>query len=199
MAEPTQGEQPLEVPDEVVLGVDYGTVRIGLALGFLRTGLTIGVPVLDNPGSEEAVVAALAEVARARSANVVVLGKPLHLSGKESAGSRLAARLRDKLELLLGAEAKVVLEDERLTSADAAEQLRDAGLRWWQMPKSQIDTVSAMTIARTYMTRRNPALLMDREEDAPAPPPRDDPGNDRRNRRKKAQRRGGRREDEEES
>jgi putative transcription antitermination factor YqgF len=195
VAEPTP-DVP-DVPDEVVLGVDYGTVRIGLALGFLRTGLTIGVPVLDNPGSEDAVVAALAEVARARSANVVVLGKPLHLSGKESAGSRLAARLRDKLEQLLGAEAKVVLEDERLTSADAAEQLRDAGLRWWQMPKSQIDTVSAMTIARTYMTRRNPALLMDREEDAPAPPPRDDPGNDRRNRRKKAQRRGTRRDEDE--
>lgn len=184
------------LPDEVILGVDYGTVRIGLAIGFLRTGLTIGVPVLDNPGSDDAVAAALAEVARARNVNVVVLGKPLHLSGKESAGSRLAARLRDKLELLLGVEAKVVLEDERLTSADAAEQLRDAGLRWWQVPKGQIDTVSAMTIARTYMTRRNPELLMEREEDVPAPPPRDDPGNDRRNRRKKAQRRGNRRDEE---
>lgn len=195
--EPTRPEPaPPEVPDEVVLGVDYGTVRIGLAIGFLRTGLTVGIPVLENPGSEDAVVLALSEVARARSASVVVLGKPLHLSGKESAGSRLAARLREKLQLLLGAEAQVVLEDERLTSADAAEQLRDAGLRWWQMPKSQIDTVSAMTIARTYMTRRNPDLLLEREQDAPAPPPRDDPGNDRRNRRKKAQRRGNRRDEE---
>lgn len=198
MTDRTPGEpSPVEVPDEVILGVDYGTVRIGLAIGFLRTGLTVGVPVLDNPGSEEAVAASLAEVARARGAAVVVIGKPLHLSGKESAGSRLSARLRDKLQPLLGEEVQVVLEDERLTSADASEQLRDAGLRWWQVPKGQIDTVAAMTIARTYMTRRNPDLLLDREGDAPAPPPRDDPGHDRRNRRKKAQRRTNRRDEDE--
>lgn len=177
---------PAAVPDEVVLGVDYGSVRIGLALGYLRTGLTIALPVLDNPGTEDGVVAALAGVAQARGATVVVLGDPRHMSGAVSKGTRTATRLAERLHQEFGVA--VVLEDERLTSADAEAQLRDAGLRWWQVPKGQIDTVAAMGIVRAYLTRRNPDLLLAREDEA-APPPEHDVGRERRDRRKRAQRR----------
>lgn len=177
-----------ERADDVVLGVDYGTVRVGLALGFLDTGLTIALPVLPNPGGEDALVASLAEVARARDATVIVIGNPLHMSGKRSEGSRTVTRLRDRLAELT--KLPVVLEDERLTSADAEAQLKDAGLRWWQVPKGQIDTVSAMGIVRGYMTRRKPELLVAKEE--PPPPEVVEEKDDtraRRERRKKAQRR----------
>lgn len=187
MSDDPGGDAPAaEAPDLVVLGVDYGSVRVGLALGYLRTGLTIALPVLDNPGTEEAVVTALASVAQARGVDVVVIGDPKHMSGKASQGSRTAARLAEGLRRALGIE--VVLEDERLTSADAEAQLRDAGLRWWQVPKGQIDTVAAMGIVRGYLTRRNPDLLLAREEEAP-PPPERDAGRERRDRRKRAQRR----------
>ncbi len=186
-----------EVPDLAVLGVDYGSVRVGLALGYLRTGLTIALQVLDNPGSEEGVVAALAGVAQARGAQVVVIGDPKHMSGAESRGSRTSARLARGLREALGPGVEVVLEDERLTSADAEAQLRDAGLRWWQVPKGQIDTVAAMGIVRAYLTRRNPSLLLAREEEAP-PVPERDPTRERRDRRKKAQRRTRRRDDDQE-
>lgn len=185
---------PADVPDEVVLGVDYGRVRVGLALGFLRTGLTIALPVLDNPGTEEGVVAALASVAQARGADVVVIGDPRHMSGAQSEGSRTVARLAERLHEALGVP--VVLEDERLTSADAEAQLRDAGLRWWQVPKGQVDTVAAMGIVRAYLTRKNPALLLAHEDEAQAPPEREgarDAGRERRERRKRAQRRARRR------
>ncbi len=44
-------------PESVTfLGVDYGTVRIGLALGFLDSGLVVQLPVLPNPGSVKAAV-----------------------------------------------------------------------------------------------------------------------------------------------
>lgn len=175
-------------PDDVVLGVDYGTVRVGLALGFLDTGLTIALPVLAHPGSEDALVASLAEVARARDATVVVIGDPLHLSGKKSAGTHTVTRLRGKLEETL--KLPVVLEDERLTSADAEAQIRDTGARWWQFPKSQIDTIAAMGIVRGYMTRRRPELLTSREEPpAPEVVEEKDDTRARRERRKKAQRR----------
>lgn len=179
--------------EEVVLGVDYGTVRIGLALGYPRTGLTIALQVMANPGAEEQVVERLAEVARARGVTAVVIGDPLHMSGARSPGSRVSARLRDGLARALGVP--VTLEDERLTSADAEAQLRDAGLRWWQVPKGQIDTVAAMGIVRGYMARLNPDLLLAREDEA-APPPERDAGRERRDRRKKAQRRTRRRGDE---
>lgn len=193
---PTAAAPADELPEEVVLGVDYGTVRIGLALGYVRTGLTLGLPVLDNPGSEEGVVERLAEVARARGVSVVVIGDPKHMSGAVSSGSRTSARLAEGLRRAL--DVLVVLEDERLTSADAEAQMRDVGLRWWQVPRGKIDTVAAMGIVRAYLTKRNPALLLATEEEA-APPPEREAGRERRDRRKRAQRRSRKRGDAAES
>lgn len=176
--------------EEVVLGVDYGTVRVGLALGFSKGGLVVPIPVLPHPGSEDGLVAGLAEVARARDATVVVLGDPRHMSGKASAGTHTVRRLREKLEQALGRP--VVLEDERLTSSDAHEQMKAMGLRWWQVPKGQIDAVAAMAIVKQYLARKDPSLLLDREEDVP-PPEAPDAAKEGRARRRDAQRRSRRR------
>jgi putative Holliday junction resolvase len=181
-------ETPGESREETVLGVDYGTVRIGLALGFPASGLVVPLPTLPNPGAEEAVVTSLAEVARARGATTVVIGDPRHMSGRKSAGSRTAARLRDGLAAALG-DVPVLLEDERLTSAEAEEQLRGAGLRWWQVAKGQVDALAAMGIVRGYLVRVNPSLLLAREDERPPVAPPDDPGRRRRDRRRNAQRR----------
>jgi len=80
------------------------------------------LPVLAHPGDEAGVVARLAEVARGRGATVVVLGDPKHLSGAVSAQSRVVHRVRDLLAAAI-APVPVVLEDERLTSVDAEQQL----------------------------------------------------------------------------
>jgi putative holliday junction resolvase len=170
--------------DEVVLGVDYGTVRVGLALGFTKGGLVVPIPVLPHPGSEDALVAGLAEVARARDATVVIIGNPLHMSGKASAGTHTVRRLREKLEQTLGRP--VVLEDERLTSSDAHDQMKAMGLRWWQVPKGQIDAVAAMAIVKQYLARLDPRLLLEAEEE---PPPDPELGKEGRSRRRDAQKR----------
>lgn len=183
---------PGAAPDapDIVLGVDYGHVRVGLALGHADSGLVLGLPVLQHPGDDEGLALRLAEIARARDATVVVLGHPLHASGKASPQSKRVERLRDRLVELIP-RIRLELEDERHTSQEAEASLADAGLRWWQFPKSQIDTAAAIAIVRSWLVRRNPALALQKDE--PEAPPTPDPPREasRKHRRKAARRRRG--------
>jgi putative Holliday junction resolvase len=152
-----------------VLGVDYGTVRIGLAVGELGSGLVLPLPVLANPGSFEATVERIAETARVREAAIVVLGNPVHMSGEESPMSAQVRKLKTALEAHM--PIPVVLRDERLSSVQAEEQLKDAGLRWWQYEKGRIDTLAAMNLVRELLVEIKPELgrLNEASHEPPAP------------------------------
>jgi putative Holliday junction resolvase len=167
-----------------VLGIDYGTKRVGLALGDPESGLVLALPVLEHPGEDEALVGRLAEIVRERDAAVVLLGDPLHASGEESAMSRRVAAVRAALQERLP-DTPVELMDERRTSVEAEATLSAAGLRWWQYEKGRLDAMAAMAIVRDYLFQRDPGLGLHTAE----PPPPPDPRKDRRARRRKAQRR----------
>jgi putative Holliday junction resolvase len=171
--------------DRQVLGVDYGSVRIGLALGCPRTGLVIPLPVMDHPGDEEAAVERILEVARGRAVGRIVIGDPLHMSGAASPMSATVGRLRRALEKAL--EIPVLLQDERLTSAEAEASLHASGLRWWQYDKGRIDALAAMAIVRDHLLAENPSLGLSTGEPPEEPAP---PRTDRRARRRRARRKG---------
>ena len=151
-----------------VLGVDYGTVRIGLALGELGSGLVLPLPVLSNPGSIEEAAARIADVARGRDAVLVVLGDPVHMSGEKSAMSVQVEKLAEALSARL--EAPVIRRDERLSSVSAEEQLSQAGLRWWQYEKGKIDQLAAMSLVRETLIEIKPELGRIASEDEPQVP-----------------------------
>lgn len=152
-----------------VLGVDYGTVRIGLALGELSSGLVLPLPVLSNQGSIDEAIERIAEIARGRDAAVVVIGDPVHMSGEASPMSAQVERLRAGLQARL--TVPVVKRDERLSSVNAEEQLAAAGLRWWQYEKGKIDTIAAMNIARELLIEIKPELGRIGEEEPEPPTP----------------------------
>ena len=166
-----------------VLGVDFGTVRIGLALGELGSGLVLPLPVLANPGSDEETAARIEEVARGRDAAVVVIGDPVHMSGEASTMSLRVEKLRAALAARL--QVPVVLRDERLSSVGAEEQLTSAGLKWWQYEKGKIDTLAAMGIVRELLIEIRPELGRISEEEPEAPLPRREKDQRRRDARKK--------------
>ncbi len=187
--EPSEQAERAARRDEVVLGVDYGTKRVGLALGYADSGLAVPIPGLQHAGDPAALAPRLLEVARARDATRVVLGHPVHMSGDASPMSRAVERLREAL--LAAGELEVELQDERLSSATAEAQLAAAGLRWWQYEKGTIDAVAALGIVREHLHRRYPELALTAEP--PPPDEQDPPGErparaDKRDRRRRAQR-----------
>lgn len=194
MSQPGDSEPP-PLPDSgAVLGVDYGTVRIGLALGELGSGLVLPLHVLECPKTPEETVARLADVARSRDAVAVVIGNPVHMSGQGSNLTVVVTRLRDEMTKVLGIP--VLLRDERLTSVGAEESLAAAGLKWWQYPKSAIDTVAAMTIVRELLHELRPELGRVTEE-GQEPPPVEGSRREKGERRKQARKRRGRGQDDE--
>ena len=131
------------------LGVDPGSVRIGVALsdedGTLASPLATVDARLPN---------ALAEVARhAREAGVtdIVVGLPLTLSGHEGEAARRARSFATKLEKLAGV--RVVLWDERLTTSEATRALAASEVRG-KKQRAMVDRVAATLLLQSYLDAR---------------------------------------------
>jgi putative holliday junction resolvase len=134
-----------------VLGVDVGTVRVGVALSD-PTG-TIASPLETlrraKDGSDLDRLAALVvehEVAE------VVVGEPRHLSGASGASAQDA---RAYSEALAGrmTDVPVLLIDERLSTVTAAAHLREGGIDS-RKQRSVIDQAAAVVILQQYLDGR---------------------------------------------
>jgi putative Holliday junction resolvase len=106
-----------------VLGLDYGSQRIGLAVSDNEGVFAFPAGALERTGLKRD-LAALAALIAERGVTRVVVGLPLHMSGRggpEAAAARAFAQaLRDATQL------PVDLLDERWTSREAERALRDA-------------------------------------------------------------------------
>jgi putative Holliday junction resolvase len=124
------------------VGVDVGTVRVGVARsdpdGFLAT------PVETVPRGTDvaAVVDRIAAVARELDAIELVVGLPLSMSGGDTASTADARRVA---ALLAEGPLPVRLVDERLTTVSAQSALHASG-RNTRRSRPVIDQVAAVIL-----------------------------------------------------
>jgi|SRR5674476_127000 putative Holliday junction resolvase len=131
------------------LGVDVGSVRVGLAASDPAGILATPVQTLDRDLKSGADQGAIAAVVLERDVLEVVVGLPRSLSGGEgpaAAGARvyattLAARI---------SPTPVRLVDERLTTIDAHRQLRDSGLSG-RSQRAVVDQAAAVLILQAAL------------------------------------------------
>ena len=123
----------------VRLGVDVGTVRIGVARsdlhGMLATPLET---VVRGTGDVERVLSLAAEV----DAIEIVVGLPLALSGRETASTDDARRFAERLA---ASGIAVRLVDERLSTVSANAAIRTSG-RSQKQARPVIDQIAAVII-----------------------------------------------------
>ena len=128
----------------VRIGVDVGSVRVGVAVSDADGILATPVATYDRPASLDAVAALVAE----RAAVEVVVGHPRHLSGAAGAAAReaeaYAAALRDRVGV------PVRLVDERLTTVGATRTLAERGVRG-KAQRAVVDQVAAVAILQTAL------------------------------------------------
>jgi len=135
----------------IILGIDYGTKRIGLATGDSASALVFPLRTIDRAAVTDAVAAVL-DAARAETAERIVVGVPRRMTGAPETGEteREALAFVEALKAKGGIE--VATEDERMTSA-----LAD---RWHQMgdkkAKFDRDAAAAAAILETYIERNFP-------------------------------------------
>jgi len=129
-----------------ILGLDVGTVRIGLALsdplGITAQPLeTIHVKKI-NP------IERIVELVEAHSVNKLVIGNPLTLSGQTSFAAEKIATFKKDLEESL--EIECVLWDERLTTAQAEKLMISGGVKR-KKRKENIDQMASTIILQSYL------------------------------------------------
>ena len=133
------------------LGVDLGTRRVGLAL--TDPGRLISSPHSTIPMEGEAAVAkSLLELCARQEVTLVVIGLPLSADGSEGPGCVRARRVAAALE---SAGMEVRLQDERWTSRDAEEILRQTG-RKRRNSRQKIDAIAASLILSEFLREASP-------------------------------------------
>ncbi|MDH6422569.1 Holliday junction resolvase RuvX [Aurantimicrobium minutum] len=125
----------------VRVGIDVGTVRIGIARSD-RDGL-MATPVETVDRTSGNAVEQIVQIVHELEALEVVVGLPLSLSGKSTASTEDA--LFVAREIAGAVDVPVRLVDERLTTVSAHSALRASGKKEKQT-RSVIDQVAAVMI-----------------------------------------------------
>jgi len=130
-----------------LLGVDFGTVRVGLAVS--DPDRLIASP-LETYVRRDAKADAAYFVNCVREERIVglVVGLPLHTGGEEGIKAKEARAFGHWLGEATGLP--VVYWDERCTTAAAEDALRDAGLSH-RKRKDRLDRVAAQIILQSYL------------------------------------------------
>jgi putative Holliday junction resolvase len=132
------------------LGLDVGRATIGLALAddVLRTARPL--KTLRRAGAEQD-LAALRKVVEEFEVTRAVVGLPVHMNGSEGDSARLARGFAARVGEALGLP--VELEDERLSTFEAAGRLRAQGLDA-RAQREVIDAEAAAVILQGWLDRR---------------------------------------------
>jgi len=123
-----------------VLALDHGTVRIGCALSDPSGTLATPLPVIEPPHPR-----AVAELVSEYDVERVVVGLPLHLSGREGTQADLARTFCGELEAML--EIPVETYDERLTTRMAEATRREGA-------GAASDSLAAAHLLQGYLAAR---------------------------------------------
>jgi putative Holliday junction resolvase len=128
-----------------ILAIDPGTKRIGLAVS---DELRVTAQGLDTYSvkDEESFMVFLRDLVSRYNIEVIVLGKPLSMSGGEIEGTERSRRLADNIEREFDID--VVLLDERMTSLEAERVLKKEGrIR----EAGDIDKLAAVLLLQSYL------------------------------------------------
>jgi putative Holliday junction resolvase len=111
----------------VRLGVDVGSVRIGVAASDPEGRLAVPVTVVRRDRRGDGDLVAIAALATEREAVEIVVGLPRSLSGDEGPAAAIAREYAERLAAKVE-PIPVRLVDERLSTVEATRGLRAAGV-----------------------------------------------------------------------
>jgi putative holliday junction resolvase len=132
-----------------VLGIDVGSVRIGLAIS--DETCTLASPVATVPNAPRTLWTRLEREIEEREVDRVVIGLPRLLDGTEGEAANSARAFAT--ELGRRTTAPIELWDERFTTTIAERSLIEAGLRR-KRRRAVIDSVAAAVLLQSWLDSR---------------------------------------------
>ncbi|WP_319472110.1 Holliday junction resolvase RuvX [uncultured Pseudodesulfovibrio sp.] len=129
------------------LGIDFGLKRVGLAVSD-RTGTLVSPYKTIERTTRNALFDELLEIIQKEAVETIVVGLPLSLAGEDTLTTRQARNFAESLGRRT--DVPIHLMDERLTSAQAEEELNAAGLHG-KKRKMALDSQAAVVILRSWL------------------------------------------------
>ena len=130
-----------------ILGIDYGDVRVGLAVcdptEFLASGIgNVKITGMNNAGQ------LVCEKIKEHGCEKIVLGLPVNMNGSHGEKAEKIRVFGDKLKEASGLDVEYV--DERLTTVMAHGFMNETGTHG-KKRKESVDTLSAQIILQNYL------------------------------------------------
>lgn len=134
-----------------VMGIDYGRVRIGIAVSDLTRSFAFGLVTLANSQKkQEAALQEIVRIAREKQVDTIVIGLPRRTDGKPGEMAAEVTEFASALAQVI--DLPILFEDERYSSKIARGSLAEAGVRGRKV-RSVIDQRAAEIILQSYLDR----------------------------------------------
>lgn len=130
-----------------VLSIDYGLVRVGMAISDALKITAQSLDTLTIDGNNDALMNKLKELMKEYKISTVVIGYPKHMNGDLSDTSKKIDEIIPSIEAL---GVKVIKWDERLTTVMAHKTMKDLGIKQ-KDKKIHADRLAAMYILEDYL------------------------------------------------
>lgn len=133
-----------------ILGLDYGTKTVGVALSdpLLLTAQGLEIIRREKPGKLRQTLARIQEIVTEYHVTEIVLGYPKNMNNTEGIRCEKTKEFKEMLEARTGLE--VHLWDERLTTVAADALMKETGIRR-EHRKEYVDEIAAMYILQGYL------------------------------------------------
>jgi putative holliday junction resolvase len=136
-----------------ILGIDYGLVRIGVALSDETQTIAFGRETIP---CDKKAIDKLKKIILEENVTSVVLGYPLNLKGEKTNQTleveSFEQRLRSAFSAVELKEINFVKYDERFTSKMAADSMIESGMKKKKRrDKSNLDIISAAIMLQGYL------------------------------------------------
>ena len=134
-----------------IIGLDVGTVRIGVARADIATKIAIPDGFINVNGQE---ISEIQRKLRLYNSNILVMGMPRSNNGNQTAQSEFVKQFARQVAATIPG-LKIYFQDESLTSVEAERRLK---ARKNNYQKGEIDAESASIILQDFIERMQVAL-----------------------------------------
>jgi len=129
-----------------VLGVDYGSSRVGLALSDPQKIIASPLHTLINNGNDR-LKKKLLELIKEKNVEYIVIGLPIGLKGQETSQTKIVREFAEEISSLA---LPVYFQDERLSSLSAKKSLIEQNVKTGHN-KSFIDSTAAAIFLQQFL------------------------------------------------
>lgn len=133
------------------LALDYGERRIGVAISDPTGVVAQPLETITATAGGSAALERIAELVRKHEVTQIVVGLPLHMSGRAGPEAERARAFGERVRARAGVAVEYL--DERWTSLEAERALDEAGVKQRDR-RGRVDPIAAALLLRTWLERK---------------------------------------------